>query len=70
MAEKVLITICGRAGSQGFKNKNLKIFLGAPLVYYTLSIAEYFQKKVTDIADVDICLKRRLLPKNIRKFTI
>ena len=24
--KRVLITICGRAGSKGFKNKNLKIF--------------------------------------------
>ena len=30
--EHVLITICGRAGSKGFKNKNLKIFDGLPLL--------------------------------------
>ena len=29
--EHVLVTICGRAGSKGFKNKNLKIFDGLPL---------------------------------------
>ena len=56
MAHKVLITVCGRAGSKGFKNKNLKTFLGEPLVYYTLSAAEHFSKKVFDIAEVDICL--------------
>ena len=33
--KRVLITICGRAGSKGFKNKNLKTFLDKPLVYYT-----------------------------------
>ena len=26
--KRLLITICGRAGSKGFKNKNLKNFCG------------------------------------------
>ena len=26
-----LFTVCGRAGSKGFKNKNLKSMLGVPL---------------------------------------
>ncbi len=34
----ILFTICGRAGSKGFKNKNLKKLNGIPLVYYTLSV--------------------------------
>ena len=38
--KRLLITICGRAGSKGFKNKNLKNFCGRPLVYYSLSAAE------------------------------
>ena len=38
---RLLITICGRAGSKGFKNKNLKVFCGKPLVYYSLSRAVY-----------------------------
>lgn len=37
--EHVLITICGRAGSKGFKNKNLKIFDGLPLSHYSLAAA-------------------------------
>lgn len=53
--KKMLITICGRAGSKGFKNKNLKTFCGRPLVYYTLSAAELFMQKMPDV-DVDICL--------------
>lgn len=40
---KILFTICGRAGSKGFKNKNLKKMNGVPLVFYTLaSIAGSF----------------------------
>ena len=53
--KKVLITICGRAGSKGFKNKNLKVFLEKPLVYYTLAAAFDFKERVQD-AQVDICL--------------
>jgi len=56
MAYNVLITVCGRAGSKGFKNKNLKSFLGHPLVYYTLSAAEMFKKQVGEEVHVDICL--------------
>lgn len=33
----ILFTICGRAGSKGFKNKNLKSLNGIPLVYYSLA---------------------------------
>ena len=53
--KNVLITICGRAGSKGFKNKNLKVFLNKPLVYYTLRSAFDFKSRVKD-ADVDIAL--------------
>lgn len=52
--DNVLITICGRAGSKGCKNKNIKDFLGAPLVYYTLAAAFDFAGRVD--ADVDVCL--------------
>ncbi len=51
----VLITVCGRAGSKGFRNKNLKNFCGRPLVYYTLSAANLFIAARPDLA-VDICL--------------
>lgn len=53
--QRILITICGRAGSKGFKNKNLKIFDGYPLSYYSLSAAELFMKSRPDLA-VDVCL--------------
>lgn len=41
---KILFTICGRAGSKGMKNKNLKEFLGYPLPFYTLSVIDLFFK--------------------------
>ena len=53
--KKMLITICGRAGSKGFKNKNLKTFCGRPLVYYTLSAAQLFIQNMPEV-QVDICL--------------
>lgn len=41
----VLFTICGRAGSKGFRNKNLKEMRGIPLSYYSLaSIKGYIDK--------------------------
>lgn len=50
---RILFTICGRAGSKGVKNKNLKNFLGAPLVYYTLATIIEYKKFLCkeDIAD-------------------
>lgn len=56
MKKKVLITVCGRAGSKGCKNKNIKNFLGYPLVHYTLSAAFAFKNQVADDTEVDICL--------------
>ncbi|MBQ4093484.1 MAG: acylneuraminate cytidylyltransferase family protein [Oscillospiraceae bacterium] len=53
--KKLLITVCGRAGSKGFRNKNLKTFCGKPLLYYTLSAAELFSKANKDV-QADICL--------------
>lgn len=53
--KSVLITICGRAGSKGFRNKNLKIFDGHPLCYYSLAAAELFCKQRPDL-DVDMAL--------------
>ena len=41
---KILFTICGRAGSKGIKNKNLKEFIGFPLPFYTVSAIDLFIK--------------------------
>ncbi len=42
---KILFTICGRAGSKGFKNKNLKKMNGIPLVYYTLAAIRLYSDR-------------------------
>lgn len=44
----ILFTICARAGSKGVKNKNIRMFLGYPLVYYTLAAYELFKEKYKD----------------------
>ncbi len=45
----ILFTICGRAGSKGIKNKNIKEFLGYPLPYYTLSAIDLYLKRTPGI---------------------
>ena len=51
----ILFTVCGRAGSKGIKNKNVKTFLSYPLPYYTFSvISQYLEGNKND--DVDIAL--------------
>ncbi|EOS75956.1 hypothetical protein C819_02031 [Lachnospiraceae bacterium 10-1] len=52
---KILFTICGRAGSKGIKNKNIKEFLGYPLPYYTLSALDLYLKKISN-SESDIVL--------------
>ena len=49
---KVLCTICGRAGSKGIKNKNIREFNGKPLVYYTLAAYELFSEEESSIDTV------------------
>lgn len=51
----ILITICGRAGSKGVKNKNIREFLGKPLVNFTIGAANLFKEKSLDY-NVDICI--------------
>lgn len=51
----ILFTICGRAGSKGIKNKNLREFLGQPLAFYTISVIDLFKRQNTDI-NCDIVL--------------
>lgn len=50
---KILFTICGRAGSKGIKSKNLRMFCGKRLAFYTISAIDLFLKKNTEIeADI------------------
>lgn len=51
----ILITICGRAGSKGVKNKNIREFLGRPLVDFTIGAAKYFKERNISY-DIDICI--------------
>ncbi|MCT4593967.1 MAG: acylneuraminate cytidylyltransferase family protein [Anaeromicrobium sp.] len=51
----ILVTVCGRAGSKGVKNKNIREFLGNPLINYTLGAAKLFANK-NDKYNVDICV--------------
>lgn len=41
---RILFTICGRAGSKGFQNKNLKELKGVPLIYYSLAAVDLYNK--------------------------
>lgn len=52
---EILFTICGRAGSKGLKNKNLKDFVEKPLALYSLSTIDLYLKENKDInADIAI----------------
>lgn len=53
---KILFTLCGRAGSKGFKNKNLKDFLGAPLVYYSIAVIQRYIEKNIERYDIDVVI--------------
>ena len=44
----ILFTICGRAGSKGFKNKNLKEMRGVPLAFYSLAAIKGYMDKHPD----------------------
>lgn len=41
---KLLFVICARAGSKGLKGKNVSLFLGKPLCYYTIEVYRDFKK--------------------------
>ena len=46
---KILFTICGRAGSKGIKNKNIRNFLDNPLPLYTISAIDLCLKQMPDV---------------------
>ncbi len=41
----ILFTVCGREGSKGVKNKNIRKFLGVPLFEYTLSSINLYKDR-------------------------
>jgi len=50
---RILFTICGRAGSKGIKNKNLRTFCGKYLAHYTIATIDMYLKKHPEIqADI------------------
>jgi len=51
----ILITLCGRSGSKGVKNKNYRNFLGIPLVHYSIAAAKIFID-YNPLHSVDICI--------------
>ena len=52
----ILFSVCGRAGSKVFKNKNLKDFLGHPLIYYSLSVIDLYKKQYGSGERIDVVL--------------
>jgi CMP-N,N'-diacetyllegionaminic acid synthase len=52
----ILFTVCGRAGSKGVKNKNLKCLLGKPLVYYTMAAIELYIENFREFDIIHYCL--------------
>lgn len=53
----ILFTLCGRAGSKGFKNKNLKTFLDIPLAYYSIAAIDMYLKNGVQKEDcIDVVL--------------
>ena len=45
---RILFTICGRAGSKGIRNKNLREFAGKYLAHYTVSAIDLYLKRHPD----------------------
>ena len=52
---RILFTICGRAGSKGIKNKNIRDFLDVPLPMYTLAAIDlYLERNTKYEADIAV----------------
>lgn len=53
----LLFTMCGRAGSKGVRNKNVRDFVGVPLPYYTLAAMQLFcERHAAQYDAIDIAL--------------
>ncbi len=51
----ILFTICGRAGSKGIRNKNIKMFCEMPLPYYSLAVIDMLKNTDLDY-DYDVVI--------------
>lgn len=50
----ILFTVCGRAGSKGIRNKNIREFCGKPLPYYSISAIDLYLKSMGIDIEADI----------------
>ena len=50
---KILFTICARAGSKGVESKNTKLFLGKPLIEYTINFSLNAMKHYSNQYNID-----------------
>lgn len=50
----ILFTVCGRAGSKGIKNKNIRDFCGKKLAHYSVSAIDLYLKKFGSDISYDI----------------
>ncbi len=53
---KILFVICARAGSKGVKGKNTRLFLGLPLIYYTIAAFEEYRLCYNGIDQIDMAI--------------
>jgi len=61
---KILITICGRGGSVGVPQKNVRLMSGKPLIAYTIEFAHQLMGKINaDIALSTDCKKIKKVAK-------
>ena len=58
----LLFTVCGRAGSKGLRNKNLKRMLNVPLLYYTLSAIDLYRQEYGAEDIIHTCINSDSLP--------
>jgi len=49
----ILVTVCGRGGSKGVKNKNIRELAGKPLIAYTIEVAKRWGKASKIICSTD-----------------
>lgn len=52
----ILFTLCARAGSKGLKSKNIRSFLGAPLVSYTIAAMRLYKEQDNTGDNFGVCL--------------